>query len=108
MAHRVNGIDVRSASNRINGRDVCTAMRVGMSAVSADLRDRRASFFWMRQSQPLPATHGYFRIEATAVMRGREPNGLCGPDPDAPTSDPASPLIEVDLPCRRSEWHGSF
>jgi hypothetical protein len=30
------------------------------------------------------------------------------PDSEAPTAGPAGPLIEVDLPCRRSEWHGSF
>jgi ABC-type nitrate/sulfonate/bicarbonate transport system permease component len=30
------------------------------------------------------------------------------PDPEAPTASPAGPLTEVDLPCRRSEWHGSF
>ena len=30
------------------------------------------------------------------------------PDSDAPTAGPAGPLTEVDLPCRRSEWHGSF
>jgi hypothetical protein len=30
------------------------------------------------------------------------------PDPEVTTVGPAGPLIEVDLPCRRSEWHGSF
>src|SRR5229473_1902672 len=30
------------------------------------------------------------------------------PDSEAPTPGPAGPLTEVDLPCRRSEWHGSF
>jgi hypothetical protein len=30
------------------------------------------------------------------------------PDPEVPTAGPAGPLIEVDLPCRRNEWHGSF
>ncbi len=30
------------------------------------------------------------------------------PDPEAPTAGPTGPLTEVDLPCRRSEWHGSF
>jgi hypothetical protein len=30
------------------------------------------------------------------------------PDSEAPTAGPAGPLIEVDLPYRRSEWHGSF
>src|SRR6516225_8405682 len=30
------------------------------------------------------------------------------PDPEVPTAGSAGPLIEVDLPCRRSEWHGSF
>jgi hypothetical protein len=30
------------------------------------------------------------------------------PDSEAPTAGPAGPLAEVDLPCRRSEWHGSF
>src|SRR5215831_15256305 len=29
-------------------------------------------------------------------------------DPEVPTARPAGPLTEVDLPCRRSEWHGSF
>src|SRR5260370_40395070 len=29
------------------------------------------------------------------------------PDSEAPTSGPAGPLPEIDLPCRRSEWHGS-
>src|SRR5262249_1287356 len=30
------------------------------------------------------------------------------PDSEVPTARPVSPLIEIDLPCRRSEWHGSF
>jgi hypothetical protein len=30
------------------------------------------------------------------------------PDSEVPTDGPVGPLIEVDLPCRRSEWHGSF
>src|SRR5260221_11875977 len=30
------------------------------------------------------------------------------PDPEAPAAGPAGPLTEVDLPCRRSEGHGSF
>jgi len=30
------------------------------------------------------------------------------PDPEVPTAGPASPLTDVDLPCRRSEWHFSF
>ena len=30
------------------------------------------------------------------------------PDSEVPTDGPAGPLIEVDLPCRRSEWHGHF
>jgi hypothetical protein len=29
-------------------------------------------------------------------------------DPEVPTAGPAGPVIEVNLPCRRSEWHGSF
>jgi hypothetical protein len=28
--------------------------------------------------------------------------------PGSPTAGSAGPLIEVDLPCRPSEWHGSF
>jgi hypothetical protein len=35
-------------------------------------------------------------------------NGRFWPDSEAPTGGPAGPLTEVDLPCRRSEWHGSF
>ena len=30
------------------------------------------------------------------------------PDADAPATSQASPLTEVDLSCRRSQWHGSF
>src|SRR5260370_21491915 len=30
------------------------------------------------------------------------------PDSEAPTAGPAGPLTEGDLPCRRSELHGSF
>src|SRR5215467_1621717 len=30
------------------------------------------------------------------------------PDPEVPTGGPAGPVTEVDLLCRRSEWHGSF
>ena len=32
----------------------------------------------------------------------------CWPDPEVRTVGSAGPLTEVDLPCRRSEWHGSF
>jgi hypothetical protein len=35
--------------------------------------------------------------------------GVClWPDPGEPTAGPAGPLTEEDLPCLRSEWHGSF
>ena len=34
--------------------------------------------------------------------------GRFSPDSEAPTPGPAGPLTEVDLPSRRSEWHGSF
>jgi hypothetical protein len=30
------------------------------------------------------------------------------PDSEVPTGGPAGPLTEVDPPCQRSEWHGSF
>ena len=41
------------------------------------------------------------RPQATAPI-------LDSTDPEAPTAGPAGPLAEVELPCRRSEWHGSF
>jgi hypothetical protein len=50
------------------------------------------------------------RNYATSVA-GRFERGQHGrywPDPEAPTDGPAGPLPEVDLPCKRSEWHGSF
>src|SRR6516225_7749633 len=39
-----------------------------------------------------------------ALQKARD--GRLWPDPEVPTAGPAGPPMEVDLPCRRSEWHG--
>jgi hypothetical protein len=46
-----------------------------------------------------------YRLRARVDARARD---RFWPDPEAPTAGPAGPLTEVDLPCRRNEWHGSF
>src|SRR5712675_1788895 len=50
------------------------------------------------------------RCERDAWLLGARPHHQvrCWPDPEALTASPAGPLTEVDLPCRRGEWHGSF
>jgi hypothetical protein len=60
------------------------------------------------------ATQG-LKIKSLAALVSMQPPGrlrrlivCCWPDSEVPTGGPAGPLTEVDPPCQRSEWHGSF
>src|SRR5215831_16500274 len=59
-----------------------------------------------RQDAPIRYTMSCARGGTAAPYRA---SGLVlWPNPEVPTTGPAGPLTELDLPCRPSERHGSF
>jgi len=48
------------------------------------------------------------RPQARVASKGAPLPELTHSDSEVPTGGTAGSLTEVDLPCRRSEWHGSF